>query len=57
MKLNGNPHKAKPIHCKNAWWYENEQSIDVYVERDGVTLACKIPRRYLMHWIKRTEPK
>jgi hypothetical protein len=56
VKLNRNPHKATPIHGKEAWWYENKQSIDVYVDSEGVTLACRIPRRYIESWLKRTEP-
>ena len=55
MKLKREPHKAKPIHGKDAWWYENAQSIDVYVDGEGVTLACRIPRTYLQGWIERTE--
>jgi len=55
VKLKREPHKAKPIHGKDAWWYENAQSIDVYVDGEGVTLACRIPRTYLQGWIERTE--
>lgn len=39
------------------WFYENAKSIDVYV-RDRVrkvTLTCRIPRKLLVDWIRRTE--
>ena len=50
------PHTAKPMHgSTEAWWYEDDKGISVYVVGlDGRTASCRITRRVLADWIKRT---
>ena len=60
--LRPEPHKAKSIlgaiQCKEACWYENGRSIDVYIEsKNGPVYSCRIERRHLLSWIKRTALK
>jgi len=58
MTMNSTPHKARPMLGDDAWWYEADKSIEVYIVREGgPTLACRIERRHLLGWLKRTEPK
>lgn len=59
MKLKGPvyPNPAKP---DDAWFYEDMNSIDVYIATKGGYEGCvsvRIPRRLLANWIKRTERK
>jgi hypothetical protein len=49
-KLSLQPHKGKPLfRATEAWWYENEHSIEVYITSDdgGRTLGAKLTRRQL----------
>lgn len=61
MKLSRQPHKAKAHGSKDtkreAWWYENAKSIDVYVYDptvQGGSRSCRIRRAELEDWLKRT---
>ena len=61
MTISGKPRAAR-AHAKKsheAWWYENDASIDVYIydPTNKVQLSARIPRRTLADWIKRTEQK
>ena len=54
------PHTAR-CHdgsATEAWWYENAKSIDVYTyhpEKGG--MACRIHRKAIEDWLRRTEKK
>ena len=51
------PQKVKMTSAEDAWWYENDHSIDVIVETEHGTYRVRIERRKLADWIARTEPK
>lgn len=57
MKTDLRPKKAKALPgAKDAWYYENKGSIDVFIQRDaGGVVAARINRCQLLQWIKRTE--
>jgi hypothetical protein len=61
MKVNRHPIKARPmIRAEDAWFYENEASIEVYIQTFGLadgekTVACRIRRADLEDWLKRTK--
>lgn len=38
-----------------AWWYEDAKHIDVLISTETGTYSCRISRRRLADWIKRTE--
>lgn len=47
--------KAQTIHmATEAWFYENPNSIDVYIQGTNVVCAARIKRSELVDWIKRT---
>lgn len=51
------PQTAKIRQGKEAWWYENKNSIDVVIQgKDSAIVMCRIPRRKLADWIKRSGP-
>jgi hypothetical protein len=57
-KLSLQPHKGKPLfRATEAWWYENEHSIEVYITSDdgGRIFGAKLTRRQLQDWLRRTE--
>jgi hypothetical protein len=52
------PHNARArFHAKDAWWYENKDSIDVYITSSsgGDALTCRIDRKKLTKWLEKTE--
>jgi len=57
-KLSHKPHKVitHKGHGDEAWFYENEKSIDVYCySRTPVNgMSCRIRRAVLEDWLKRT---
>ena len=59
MNIKRSARKVVKRSGREAWFYENAKSIDVYI-RDperGQTFMTRIPRAMLADWIKRTEPK
>ena len=54
----GSPHKAKTNNpAVEAWWYEDKDSIDVYVYDNvrKLTLRCEISRASLLSYINRSK--
>lgn len=50
------PRAVRPIYgASDAWCYENQRSLDVYITDGTKTLACRIHRAVLEDWIRRTE--
>lgn len=46
----------RPETTKVAWWYENEKSVDVFLEgQDGRVLACRLYWRDLRAALARAE--
>lgn len=57
-KVKLSPQKAKPQKpASDAWWYENRNSIDVLIDDRGVVASCRINRKALADWLRRTEAK
>ena len=54
-KISSSPHKARPHHGDEAWWYENNKSIDVYIRNGNGTLGVRIRRADLKRWLDKTE--
>lgn len=63
MSVKRTPQRAVPYGNSSrsvgeeSWWYEGSNSITVHIETKQGVSSCKINRRYLADWIKRTEPK
>lgn len=56
-ELRRKPHMAQPKHnARDAWWYENATSIDVLIQHENGGVAhCRIQKRHILQWLKRTE--
>lgn len=51
------PNKAVVITGEKAWWYEDKKSIAIHIRSEaGQVFSCRIPRKFLVDWIKRSEP-
>lgn len=62
MTIQNKPHSAKhgDSAVVDAWWYENQASIDVYIEPPEGSrgpISCKIMRREIEGWLKRNPRK
>lgn len=51
--------RLRPLHdTKDAWYYENDKSVDVYAYTPGhPTQSCRISRKQLELWLKNMEGK
>lgn len=51
------PKKAMPRgkNATDAWWYENQGSIDVYIETASEIVCCRIQKRRIKEWLTRVE--
>ena len=51
------PHLARGCNnCDSAWWYEDENSIGIYLyskENGGMGMNCRIDRIAIEGWLKR----
>ena len=58
MKLKRESSTTKVLDAtlaKDAWWYENAKSIDVFIQKkEGGVVSCRIKRSKLDDWLKRT---
>jgi hypothetical protein len=54
-KLSNKARKAKPVDALSAWWYENENSIDVLAQvKPGRSIVqLQISRRQIESWLKK----
>ena len=57
MKLRPGPQKARhDVNAKEAWFYENERTLEVYIEtEEKFVVSCHLPRRAIAAWVQRTE--
>ena len=48
------PKKARILHGKSAWWYDEHGAISVHIEGLGSVLSCQIKRSALQRYMKRS---
>lgn len=54
LKFSSQKPSRTSVLVERSWWYENDHSIDIYVEDSLGTHVIRIERAGLADWIKRT---
>lgn len=49
-----NPIKLNAPSPGEAWMYRNKGSLEVFISCGGSTLYCRIPKRKILDWLKKT---